>query len=93
MLHRIRLAMQQDSFDKLSGRVELDKAFISGEARNMLHAEYARKSHGTGGCGKVAGMVLREWHGEVRTMFFRTCATTEAAKRLGVSSNRVPSID
>lgn len=35
MLHRIRLAMQQGSIEKLSGHVEVDETFIGGKARNM----------------------------------------------------------
>ena len=35
MLHRIRLAMQTGSFDKLDGEVEIDETFIGGKARNM----------------------------------------------------------
>jgi transposase-like protein len=68
MLHRIRLAMQQGSIEKLSGHVEVDETFIGGKARNMHRSERARKIHGTGGAGKVAVMGLLERHGEVRTM-------------------------
>jgi len=35
MLHRIRLAMQTGTFEKLSGAVEVDETFIGGKARNM----------------------------------------------------------
>ena len=35
MLHRIRLAMQSGTFEKLSGEVEADETFIGGKARNM----------------------------------------------------------
>jgi transposase-like protein len=38
MLHRIRLAMQAQSFLKLSGEVEADETYIGGKARNM-HAD------------------------------------------------------
>ena len=68
VLHRIRLAMQQGSIDKLSGHVEVDETFIGGKARNMHSSERARKIHGTGGSGKVAVMGLLERNGEVRTM-------------------------
>jgi transposase-like protein len=66
MLHRIRLAMQNGSINKLRGSVEVDETFIGGKARNM-HAS-KRKHLGTGGAGKVAVMGLLERHGEVRTM-------------------------
>jgi transposase-like protein len=68
MLHRIRLAMQSGSIEKLSGHVEVDETFIGGKARNMHRSDRARKIHGTGGAGKVAVMGLLERHGEVRTM-------------------------
>src|SRR5437016_5149909 len=35
VLHRVRLAMQSGSFDKLSGDIEVDESFIGGKARNM----------------------------------------------------------
>ena len=35
MLHRIRLALQDESFGKLNGEVEADETFIGGKARNM----------------------------------------------------------
>src|SRR5947208_5500728 len=38
MLHRIRLAMQDESSEQFSGSVEADETFIGGKARNM-HAD------------------------------------------------------
>jgi hypothetical protein len=67
MLQRIRLALQDDSPEKLSGHVEVDETFIGGKARNMHRSVRARRIHGTGGSGKVAVMGLLERHGEVRT--------------------------
>lgn len=67
MLHRIRLAMQTGTFEKLSGEVEADETYIGGLARNMDKSKRAEKITGTGGSGKVAVMGLLERHGEVRT--------------------------
>jgi transposase-like protein len=66
MLHRIRLAMQTGSFEKLGGKVEVDETYIGGKARNMHKAAKARKITGTGGKDKtvVAGALKRG--GEVR---------------------------
>lgn len=64
MLHRIRLAMQSDSFEKMDGDVEVDETFIGGKARNMHAAKRERVIQGTGGMGKVAVMGLLERHGE-----------------------------
>jgi transposase-like protein len=67
LLHRIRLAMQQGSFErKLSGQIEADETFIGGKARFMHRDRHERVIKGTGGMGKVAVMGLLERHGEVR---------------------------
>jgi transposase-like protein len=61
MLHRIRLAMQDGTFNKLGGEVEVDETFIGGKARNMHKAKRAEKITSTGGADKeiVFGMVER----------------------------------
>lgn len=64
MLHRIRLAMQNnDGGGKLGGEVEVDETYIGGKARNM-HAEKKRRKgfngKSTGFLGKVAVMGLLE---------------------------------
>jgi transposase-like protein len=66
LLHRIRLAMQTGTFEKLSGQVEVDETYIGGLARNMHRSEHSRKITGTGGSGKVAVMGLLERNGKVR---------------------------
>lgn len=66
LLHRIRLAMQNGTFEKLSGQVEVDETYIGGLARNMHRSERGRKITGTGGSGKVAVMGLLERDGKVR---------------------------
>jgi len=67
MGHRIRLALQNGSIEKLDGEVEADETYIGGKARFMHADKRAKKIHGTGGNGKVAVMGLLERHGEVRT--------------------------
>ncbi len=66
LLHRIRLAMQTGTFEKLSGQVEVDETYIGGLARNMHRSDKGRKIQGTGGKGKVAVMGLLERDGKVR---------------------------
>jgi len=76
VLHRIRLAMQNGSINKLSGSVEVDETFIGGKARNMHRSVLAKRVaiHATPytgrnqNIGKVAVMGLLERNGEVRTM-------------------------
>ncbi len=67
MLHRIRLAMQHGSLEKLSGHVEADETYIGGKARNMHKSKREQKIQGRGASGKVAVMGLLERHGKVKT--------------------------
>jgi transposase-like protein len=67
MLHRIRLAAQDETVGKLSGEVEVDETFIGGKARNMHVAQRQRRITGTGGQDKTAVMGLLERGGRVRT--------------------------
>src|SRR4051794_25610241 len=66
MLHRIRLAMQTGSFDKLDGEVEVDETFIGGKARNMHKDVKKRKVTGTGFTGKTIVLGMRARDGETR---------------------------
>ena len=67
MLHRIRLAMQTGTFQKLSGDVEVDETYIGGKARNMHKDKREAKIKGGGTVGKIAVMGLLERRGKVRT--------------------------
>jgi transposase-like protein len=62
MLHRIRVAMQNETIEKFSGRVEADETFIGGKARYMHADKKAKRSlhRGRGHVGKVAVMGLLE---------------------------------
>ncbi len=66
MLHRIRLAMQSGSFDKLSGDIECDETFIGGKAKNMHKSKRERVIKGRGSVGKTAVMGMLERKGNVR---------------------------
>jgi transposase-like protein len=67
MLHRIRLAMQDDFFgSKLGGEVEVDETFIGGKARNMHVSERKRRITGTGTKDKTAVMGMLERGGKIR---------------------------
>lgn len=58
MLHRIRLAMQDESIVKIGGHVEADETFIGGKARNMHHGR--RKAQGRGPVAMTPVMGLLE---------------------------------
>ena len=72
MLHRIRLAMQSKTFNKLGGpgggEVEVDESFIGGKARNMHHARKVEvQKEGRNRGGKVIVMGMLERGSTVRT--------------------------
>jgi transposase-like protein len=91
MLHRIRLAMQSKTFNKLGGpgggEVEVDESFIGGKARNMHRArkiEVQKEGRNTGGKAIVMGMLERG--GTVRTAIIedRTKGTMQPIVRENV---------
>src|SRR5262249_3048577 len=65
VLHRIRLAMQNRTFDMLSGTVEVDETYIGQKARNMRQGGSHTKRRRTVGRGRstdktvVLGMIER----------------------------------
>jgi transposase-like protein len=81
MLQRIRLAMQNGSFDKFDGDVEVDETFIGGRARFMHKDRKERVIQGsTGVVGKVAVMGLLERHGEDKKSRVRTAVVRNTRK-------------
>src|SRR5260221_7651188 len=64
MLHRIRVAMQTGSFEKMQGEIESDETYIGGKARNMHFGK--RKALGRGSVGKAIVHGLLERHGKVK---------------------------
>jgi transposase-like protein len=68
MLHRIRLAMQTESFVRLSGEIEVDETYIGGKARNMHAADRKRKGavQGRSTTDKVPVLGMVERGGRVK---------------------------
>jgi transposase-like protein len=91
MLHRIRLAMQTKSFNKIDGEVEVDETFIGGKARNMHKSKRERLgiSQSRSMIGKIAVMGLLERHGEngsqVRLNVVRTRRKHELEQTIGAN--------
>lgn len=79
MLHRLRLALQTESFGKIGGEVEVDETYIGGKARNM-HKSKRAKLQATGGYGKAAVMGLLERHGEDGHSTVRTSVVPNARR-------------
>jgi transposase-like protein len=83
MLHRIRLAMQDETGGKLSGRVEVDETYIGAKARNM-HAAHRREvigDHKGGHAGKTAVMGLLERTSDVQTSKIRLRVVKSARRK------------
>ena len=86
MLHRIRLAMQTKSFDKMGGEVEADETLIGGKAR-FMHKDRREKMKCRTFEGKAAVMGLLQRHGEkghseVRTAVIATRRKHELQSRV-----------
>src|SRR5260370_4488652 len=85
MLHRIRLAMQDElTGGMLSGEIEVDESFIGGKARNMHVSDKRRKGlKGGGGAGKtiVVGMLQRQGKVIASVVPDRTKATMQPLVR------------
>lgn len=79
MLHRLRLATQTGTFEKMSGTVEADETYIGGLARNMHRDRRGKKIKGTGGSGKtiVMGMLERGARNRHSTVRATVIPTTE----------------
>jgi transposase-like protein len=54
MMHRISLAMQTETFERLSGQVEIERGSIGDEARNLPAGRPEEKVKGRGSAGEIA---------------------------------------
>ena len=66
MNHRIRLAMDSGSYEKLDGVIEIDETYVGGLAKNMHRKVRTQKITGTGGVDKVAIQGAKSRGGELR---------------------------
>lgn len=82
MLHRIRLAMQTKSFNKIGGEIEVDETYIGGKARNMHKSKRRRIgiSLNNSMAGKAAVMGLLERHGKDGHSTIRTAVLSGRKK-------------
>lgn len=68
LMHRVRLAMQAKSFDKLSGEIEADETFIGGKAKNMHKDVRKRRITRKASQDKTIVLGLLERDGQIRAM-------------------------
>lgn len=75
MLHRIRLAMQAGSFEKLSGEVECDETYVGGKSINM-HVKKRKEIKMTQGYTHKTGVMgLLERNGKVKANVIKVADT------------------
>ena len=72
MLHRIRLAAQSKTFNKLAGEVEVDETIMGGKTRNMQADKREEKIHSRGPDGKAIVAAVLERGGTIRA---KVCTT------------------
>jgi transposase-like protein len=89
MLHRIRLAMQSGSFDKMSGTVEVDETYIGGKVKNMHKHRQERARKAGRWAGKVAVMGLLERHTEGSRVRTKIVQGTKRSELFGIIKQNV----
>ncbi len=89
MLHRIRLAMNNGTIEKMGGTVEADETFIGGKAANMHKHKREAKIRGRGASGKeiVIGVMER---GEPKVKGKGSTKTNKERKLSKVHVKHVP---
>ncbi|MEZ5346144.1 MAG: IS1595 family transposase, partial [Pyrinomonadaceae bacterium] len=83
MLHRIRLAMESGSLEKLSGEVECDETYVGGKAVNMHKKKRKALQIRTGGSGKTAVMGIVQRQGRVRAKVIKLANTETLLGMIG----------
>jgi len=82
MLHRIRLAMRDESFDRFGGEVEVDESYIGGRAEFMHKERRARKITTTGVKSKTAVVGLLQRRGPTGKSRVRAKVIPTASRRI-----------
>lgn len=82
MLHRIRLAMQSGTFEKMDGIIEADETYIGGKIENMHEWDKLQKGvHGRGSVGKAIVFGLLERNAGDKVSKVKTKVVSNTKKR------------
>lgn len=85
VLHRIRLAMQNGSIEKLSGEVECDETYIGGKSKFMHANKRKALKIMTGGSSKTAVMGIVQRRGRVKAKVIKMADTETLLGMIGDS--------
>lgn len=77
MLHRIRKAMQDGSFDRMGGQVESDETFIGGKSR-FMHKARKKQHSGWKGMTPVQGLLERTAGSKASRVKLKVLKTTRS---------------
>lgn len=88
VLHRIRVAMQSGSLEKLSGEIEVDETYVGGAAKNMHASKRKRvvKARGMSHRTAVMGMLQRKGNVKAKVVAWTDRPTLQGAIRENVES-------
>ncbi|HLI95263.1 MAG TPA: IS1595 family transposase [Candidatus Baltobacteraceae bacterium] len=81
MLHRIRLAMQSGSVEKIDGEIEIDETFIGGKLRHPRPGRTGTKSKGPT-AGRIVVLGFRQRGGIVRAFVVDNVRRTTLLPRI-----------
>jgi transposase-like protein len=83
VLHRIRIAMEVGTIEKLSGEVECDETYIGGLSKNMHFRKRKAVQMKTGGSSKTAVMGMLERKGRVKGKVIKLADTPTLLGNIG----------
>ena len=75
VLHRLRVAMQNGSIEKLSGEIECDETYVGGKSKFMHISKRKELKIMTGGSSKTAVMGMVERRGRVKAKVIKLANT------------------